>query len=162
MAIAIPNILVKRLLLNMDIILRENEKIIKEVREHGSVVVVHIIFWMAVVVGVSYTNLPWEFLGGVSLLALLVVIGKLFFWYRTRLTITDQRVVCRVQEGLFTWQVIEILIRDIKELSYARKGIASAVWGYGDLIVRTSADVLHAFERIPHPGALVESINRTR
>ncbi|MEK7616290.1 MAG: PH domain-containing protein [Patescibacteria group bacterium] len=146
----------------MSIIVRENEEKIKEIREHKLVLVPRFVFWIAVIILLGVWDSPQFVLIGVAIVAFLSLLIKIFRWEYTMLVLTNQRIVCQVQKGLFSRNTIELLYKDIKELSYANRGIGGTMFNYGDLKLSTAADVTHTFEHIPEPDHVVELIGKMR
>lgn len=155
----------------MTIILRENEKIIKAVRQHGLFLVPRIVIWLLIIGALSvwhwyghfdFYGYASEVLFGVSLVGLLAVLAKIIFWRRTVLWLTNQRFMCHVQKSLFSQTVVEMLYHDIKEISYEKQGLYASLFNYGNLYVHAASDTTHVFERVPKPEKLVEVINTVR
>ena len=99
---------------------------------------------------------------GTLFLGIFLIVWKLILWNFTLLILTDQRVVCQIQEGIFSKKIIEILYKDIKELSFSKKGLGGAVFNYGNLMLNTAADSTHIFEHIPGPDQVVALISKVR
>ncbi|MEK7583030.1 MAG: PH domain-containing protein [Patescibacteria group bacterium] len=153
------------------IILRENEKIIKRAWQHWTALVPRILMW-AVILGflfaVRYSGDfdfygEWRWVGFIaSALAVIGMFWKIALWRASVVVLTNQRVYCGVRTGIFSKTVIELLYKDIKEVSYVREGIMASIFRYGDLHLMSAADATHVFERIPKPEYLVEIINKVR
>lgn len=155
----------------MSIILRENEKLVKVVREHWMFLVQVFFTWPWVIVGVIVVRyaLNFDFFGfwNIAIIAAIAIVGlalahRLFIWKMNALIITDQRVVENLQQGIFAKTVTELLYQDILEISYSKQGMNASIYGYGDLKIRTAAENEVIFERVPKPDEVVTLINNIR
>ena len=155
----------------MPIILRQNENLVKMVRKHV-IFLLPVFFgwpWIIVVLILVRYLAHFDFFGYwpfvlilAVLLILLVIMYRLFIWRMDALIITDQRVVENEQRGFFSKTVTELLYRDILEISYTKEGVASSIYNYGDIKIRTASENEIVFEKVPDPAGVVEVINRNR
>jgi hypothetical protein len=151
--------------------LRENEKIIKSVRRHALFFVPRFVFWL-VLIGLLFVwryygkfefyGYTRETLGIFLLVATFAVLWKFYQWRRSIFMLTNQRVVYRVQNGVFTTMVTELLYPDIKELSYTKGGVWESIFNYGSVIFRTASESSHVMEYLPHPDKIVTLISKIR
>ena len=155
----------------MSIILRQNEQLIKVVRQHMMFLMPAFFSWPFVIVGLLAVRygLGFDFFGYWNwmsvlavLLVLLVILYKYYIWRNNALIITNQRVVENEQHGFFSKTVTELLFRDILEVSYDKKGVSASMYDYGDLKIRTAAENEIVLEKIAKPDETVELINQIR
>jgi len=153
------------------IILRQNEKLVKVVREHWMFLIEVFFTWPWILVGLVFVRylLNFNFFGFWNLVFIfaVVVIGfivlyRYFIWRMNALIITDQRVIENLQQGFFAKSVTELLYQDILEISYSKQGLNATLYGYGDLKIRTAAKNEVVFERVPNPDQVVTLINNIR
>lgn len=155
----------------MPITLRQNEQLIKIVRQHVMFLMSMFFSWPFILIGflvVRYA-LGFNFFGYWSwvlvfavLLVLLIILYKYYIWRNNALIITNQRIVENEQHRFFSKTVIELLYRDILEVSYDKKGVSASIYDYGDLKIRTAAENVIILEKIAKPDEIVELINQIR
>lgn len=151
--------------------LRENEKIIKIVRQHRSVIA-GTITWSVFLAGlatftffkfnINIFGYSWEVVVGVILIAAITILYKIYIWRKTTLTITNLRVVLNDRQGAFSRTVTELLYRDIHDISFKQTGLAALLNRYGKLIIKTPSGNEITFDRVPSPAKVIESINKVR
>ena len=151
--------------------LRENEEVIKIVRQHRSVMA-GAISWSVILTGlVSFAfikfNLDifgysWEIITGTVLIAALVILYKIYIWRKNTLIITSQRVIIDARQGAFSRPVTELLYRDIYDISFKQVGLSSMVSRYGQLTIKTPSGSEMTFDKVPSPASVVETINKIR
>jgi len=155
----------------MPIILRQNENLVKMVRKHVIFLLPVFFGWPWIIVALILVRYLarfdffgyWPFVLILAvLLILLVIMYRLFIWRMDALIITDQRVVENEQRGFFSKTVTELLYRDILEISYTKEGVASSIYNYGDIKIRTASENEIVFEKVPDPAGVVEVINKNR
>jgi len=155
----------------MTIIVRENEKIIKEARQHIVFFLPRLLIWAVILAFLfawgSYGNFDYFGYGNkipfmASVLGFILVAWKIFVWKNTVLVLTDQRVWCQIREGIFSNKAVEFLYRDIKQLSYSKKGFWQSVLNYGTLELHTSSDVAHLFTYVSRPDDIVNLVSAVR
>ena len=91
--------------------LRENEEVVKVVRQHRSVMA-GAISWSVILAGfVSFTFIKFdmdafgysrEIVIGIILIAALVILYKIYVWRKNTLIITSQRVIFDARRGAFS------------------------------------------------------------
>ena len=155
----------------MSISLRQNENLIKVVRQHWFFMVPTFVGWLAVLVVLLIVRyaIPFNFWGYWSLIFLLAVLivaviisYRFYLWRRNALVITDQRVVYFEQEGILSKTVTELLLPDVMEVAYVKNGINASTWNFGDIKIRTASDNTIVIPRLPAPDEVMETINRIR
>ena len=153
------------------ITLRENEKLIKTVRQHHSVLVGTTI-WPVLLAGlVSWAFLKfkldvfgylWEVIIGTVLIATLTILYKIYIWRKNILIITNQRVLLNIRQGALSQTVTELLYRDIYDISFKQVGLSALIYRYGKLIIKTLSGSEISFDKAPSPAKVVEIINKVR
>jgi len=153
------------------ITLRENEKIVRIVRQHRSVIA-GVIAWSVLIAGlttvaflkfdINIFGYSWEVMAGIILIATLTILYKIYIWRKNSLTITNQRIILNDREGAFSQTVTELLYRDIHDISFKQTGLAALINRYGKLIIKTPSGNEIVFDRVPSPAKVVESINKVR
>jgi len=153
------------------ITLRENEKLIKMVRQHRSVMAGTIV-WSVALAGLAIFALlrfrpdifgySLEIIAGIVLVAALTILHKIYIWRKNSLIITDQRIVLNERQGIFSRTVTEFLYGDIYDISFKQVGLAALLNKYGKLIIRTPSKSETAFDKVPSPAEVVEIINKIR
>src|SRR3989344_6096212 len=118
------------------ITLRENEKLIKTVRQHRSVVAGPIT-WSVLLAGlVSWAFLKfkldvfgysWEIVTGAILIAALIILYKFYIWRKKALIVTNQRVLLNIRHGAFSQPVTELIYRDIYDISFKQVGFSALI-----------------------------------
>lgn len=157
----------------MDIILRQNEELIKTVRRHWIFIAPSVAGWLAlaVLVIVVHYAVEYDFFFGywpvllpfVIILAAAAAAYKLYLWRADELYITNQRVVNHDQHSIFSKTVTELLYKDILQISYEKSGIVATMYDYGDLNLDTASENgVVIIKEIPAPDAIVEVINQAR
>ncbi len=151
--------------------LRENEKIIKAVRQHSSVMAGTIV-WSVLLAGLilfSFVRFDINVFGysaeiavGVVLIVSLVILYKIYIWRKNTLIITNQRVILNIRHNAFSITVTELLFRDIFDISFKQTGLASLLNRYGKLIIKTPSGNEIVFDKAPSPAEVVEIINKIR
>lgn len=153
------------------ITLRENEQVVKIVRQHRSVVAGKIV-WAVILAGLilfallqfnveSFKYLK-ESAAGVILITFLVIIHKIYIWRKNALVITNQRIVFHLKSGLFSRTVTEILYKDIHDISFKQSGMGGLFYRYGKLIIKTPLGGEMIFDKVSSPAKVVETINKVR
>lgn len=152
-------------------ILRENEKLIRAIRRHKSSLggiwslsagLVFLFLFVFFYLKFNFFGYGWQAFSVLVFILALVCLGKLYVWRNDVLYITNQRVIRNEQASLFDKTVTEILYQDVHEITFNKKGLASIVNNYGDLVIRTPSENKIVFEKIPDPEKVVEIINNTR
>lgn len=151
--------------------LRENEKLIKVVRHHKSSLggvwslsagLVFLFLFVLFYLKFNFFGYGWQAFSVLTFILALVCLGKLYIWQNDVLYITNQRVIRNEQSDLFNKTVTEILYQDVHEITFNKKGLASIMNNYGDLVIRTPSENKIVFDKIPDPEKVVEIINKTR
>lgn len=155
----------------MSIILRENENLIKSVRQHKMFLMPAIFGWPWLVVGLALIRyfVGFNFFGywllvlaASIVIVLLIILYRIFIWKRNALIITDQRMVENEQLGLFSKTVTELLYEDVRQISYDKHGMNASLYDFGDIKIRTASDSEIVLEKIAEPDEVVEIINNIR
>ena len=151
--------------------LRENEKLIKTVRQHRSVVAGAIV-WSVVFAGLAsffvlkfnpnVFGYSWEIAVGAILIAALIILYKIYIWRKNALIITNQRIILNVRQGALSQTVTELLYRDIYDISFKQVGLSALMNRYGKLIIKTPSGNEMTFDKVPSPVGVVEAINKIR
>lgn len=152
-------------------VLRENEKLIHVVRRHKSSLggtlslsagLMFLFLFVLFYLKFNFFGYGWQAFSVLVFILALVCLYKLYVWRNDALFITNQRIIRNEQVGLFYKIVTEILYEDVHEIIFNKKGFASMVNNYGNLIIRTPSENKIVFEKIPDPEKVVEIINKTR
>lgn len=151
--------------------LRENEEILKIVRQHRSTLTGAIV-WPVLFAGlVSFAFLKfkldvfgysWEIVTGAMLLTALIILYKIYVWRKNALIVTSQRVILDSRPGMFSRTVTELLYRDIYEISFKQVGLSSLLNRYGQLVIKTPSGGEITFDKVPSPAEVVKVINEIR
>ncbi|MBI2068854.1 MAG: PH domain-containing protein [Candidatus Yanofskybacteria bacterium] len=151
--------------------LRENEKLIEVVRRHKSSLggiwflsagLIFLFLFVLFYLKFNFFGYGWQAFSVLVFVLALACLYRTYVWKNDVLFITDQRVIRNEQAGLFNKTVTEILYQDVHEIIFNKKGLASIVNNYGDLIIRTPSENKIVFDKIPDPEKVVEIINKTR
>ena len=155
----------------MSIILRQNEKLIKTVRQHSMFLMPMFFTWPLIIVVGLFVRYFFDFsffgywfwvLAVLVLAVILIILHKLYIWKNSALVITSQRLVKNEQRGFFSKTVTELLYKDVLEVSYDKNGISASLYDYGDLKIRTASENEIVFDKIADPDETVELINEVR
>ena len=153
----------------MGISIRENEKIIKIVRQ-DALVLMPLLSWVIIVTllfiwhhaGNYDFEGKWAFVrSGSIIVATYAVARKIWTWHNSVLLVTNQRVAAHIRHGIFSKTLVDLLYRDIQEISYTKQGFYSTLGNYGDLKIRTGSDT-HVFDHMQNPEEIVAIINKIR
>ena len=153
------------------ITLRENEKLIKMVRQHrsvmagaitGSVLFAGIVSWAFLKFKLNIFGYSWEIVIGAMLIATLIILYKIYIWRKNALIVTNQRVLLNIRQGAFSRTVTELLYRDIYDISFKQSGLAALMNRYGKLIIKTPSGSEVVFDKVPSLAGVVEAINKIR
>jgi len=151
-------------------ILRENEKIIKVVRQHKSVMA-GTVAWSVILAGLVLfvtfrlrlvPDYSFELVSGVVLAVFLAILYKIYIWRKNTLVITNQRLLINIRQSLFSVTVTELLHRDIHDISFKQAGITALINRYGKLIIKTPLGSEIIFDKVPSPAKVVQTINEAR
>lgn len=164
--------IIETILINfLFMVLRENEKLVEVVRRHKSSLsgtlslsagLVFLFLFVLFYLKFNFFGYGWQVFSVLVFILALVCLSKLYVWRNDVLYITNQRITRNEQAGLFNKTVTEILYQDVHEITFNKKGLASIVNNYGDLVIRTPSENKIIFEKIPDPEKVVEIINKTR
>ncbi len=150
----------------------EGEEIVEVIRQH----------WIAKIgalcAATLFVLLPFFFmfylfgLGaiGVTLFVTLIIFGLIFcareyyMWKYNVFVITNKKVIDIDQRGLFHKVVSEVAFPKVLDVSYQSKGIINAVFGFGDITVKTSIPDLalairHVAQVKKRTALLIEAIS---
>ena len=84
-------------------------------------------------------------------------------WYCQILVVTNQRVVCVRQQGLFDRSVSGLNLQSIQDVSYRIRGIFSTIARVGTVtILGAGSGTVIVFPQLRNPGAIVATINEAR
>lgn len=153
------------------ITLRENEKILKAVRQHRSVIAGAIIWSVLLACLVTFAFLKfdldifgysWEIIAGIILIVTMIILYKIYIWRKNALIITSQRVILNIRQGVFSRTVTELIYRDIYDISFKQVGFLALINCYGKLIIKTPSGSEIIFDKVPSPAQVVDVINETR
>ena len=151
--------------------LRENEEIIKTIRQHRSIVA-GAVAWPVIFAGLAAAafyrmdlvifGYSWEITAAGVLFATLVILYKIYVWRKNALVITNQRIILDIRHSAFSKTVTELLYRDIYDISFKQTGLPALIGRYGNLIIKTPSGSEVIFDKVPSPASVVETINRIR
>ena len=151
--------------------LKENEKLVKMVRQHRSVmagaIARSIIFtglalFVFLKLDLDVFGYSREIIAGAVLIAVLVILHKIYIWRKNTFVITKQRVILNVWQGMLSRTVTELLYRDIYDISFKQVGFSALMNHYGKLIIKTPAQSEIIFDKVPSPAKVVGIINEIR
>ena len=151
--------------------LRENEKTLKTVRQHRSVVAGAVSRSVIFAGLISFAFLKFnldifgysrKIIAGVILIAALIILYKIYIWRKNTLIITNQRVILNIRQGAFSRTVTELLYRDIQSVSFKQSGLAALINRYGKLIMKTPSGSEITFDKVPSPAEVVRAVNEVR
>ena len=155
----------------MSFILRQDEKLIKQVRRHwvfifpyyaGSLIVLLLLLLIYQLWGWTMWGYWWWFYLACACCGVIMVLYKTFIWKRNLLVLTNQRIVEVQQHGFFSSNVMELLYRDVLEISYVVKGMRAVIYGFGHIKMRTASNNEVIIQNVPNPDKIVEIINKIR
>ena len=155
----------------MPITLRQNEELIKVVRQHVIFLIPIFFTWPLLIIVMFLIRYlaNFNFFGYWSLalpssilIVVLIILYKLYIWKNNAMIITNQRVIKNEQFGFFSKTVTELIYKDILEISYSKDGMNASIYDYGDLKIRTASENDIIFEKIADPDETVEFINNIR
>lgn len=148
-----------------------DEKIILLLRPH----LVTNVKWILFASLMAFVPLFWNFLPVISLLpsnyhfvltlfwlalTLTIVFESFLVWYFSVNIITDERVIDVDFYGLLFKQVDLAQINKIQDVNYTQKGILSALFNYGDVVIKTAADIpTFKFEHVPNPEGVMKVLS---
>jgi len=151
--------------------LKPEEDILMTVRQD----LVPLIPW--VIVLIVWFILPFFFMfplftlgeWGVLIFAV-IVLSAVFFayrtwfgWQRTMFVVTDRRLVDIDQHGFFDRTISELFYSGIDDVSYRKKGLLSTIFGYGNVLIRTTGSAADIeVRRVRGPDKLHDLINDLR
>jgi membrane protein YdbS with pleckstrin-like domain len=151
--------------------LRENEKIIKVARQHGSVLF-KTIFLAVLIVGAlififlkynfNILGYSWSIVIASIVIASIIVLYKIHFWRKNALIITNQRVMLLNKNGFFSRTITELLYKDIYDISIKQVGILAIMNRYGKIMIHTPSRNNIIFDKISSPTEVVRIINEIR
>lgn len=91
----------------------------------------------------------------------------LFFWrgvldyYLDVWIVTNERVVARVQHGLFNRQVVELRLSRVQDVSAKTQGLWGTLLNFGEARVETAGEEENfVFEQVPRPYQVSEKVLR--
>lgn len=91
----------------------------------------------------------------------------LFFWrgvvdyYLDVWIVTNERVVARVQNGLFNRQVVELRLSRVQDVSAKTQGLWGTLLNFGEARVETAGEEENfIFEQVPHATQVSEQVLR--
>jgi hypothetical protein len=158
--------------------LRENEKVLMEVRKHWWVLVRHIgttllliiaLWVLTAVLGRTAPDLPWLLLALPGTLALAAWVAYAYAeWANDVTIITDRRLInIHVQILAFRRSVNEIPLDGIHEITTELPPLHDFIGrmlGYGTVVVKTTGEAVSLrLQEVPHPQIIQETIfNRRR
>ena len=126
--------------------LDEDEKILLEIGPH-SFFLVWPLFW-SIGIGIflivfSLLKAGFSFWFFLSFIVAVGVFGTYALlavsrFYRNRAFLTNKRLWVKIQDKPFKVKVKEVALKDILEVEYEISGLKASLFGYGDLIVKTS------------------------
>lgn len=83
------------------------------------------------------------------------------YWFYNIGIITDRRVVDVDYSGIIYVHVAATIVSKIEDVSYAQTGFLRTLFNYGDVSIRTAAQVLDfEFLRVPHPSKVTFIIQK--
>lgn len=104
------------------------------------------------------------------LIFVVVLLACLFFayrtwfsWQRTMFVVTDRRLVDIDQNGFFDRTISELFYSGIDDVSYRKKGLLATLFGYGQVLIRTTGSAADIeIRRVRKPAKLHDLINDLR
>lgn len=153
------------------IMLRENEKVLKIIRQHRSVIAGTVLLSVTFAGFITFVFLrynfsifgySWEIITGVALIATITILYKIFIWRKNTLIITNQRIVLNDREGVFSRTVTELIYNDIHSIGFKQIGLSALLNRYGKLIMKTPSGNEIIFDKVSSPAEVVTIINEIR
>lgn len=155
----------------MEFIIRPGEKIIKTFRTYKGQLNA-IIFWFFLIVGGlvflrfgSKLNFGdyWQYIFAVVIIIFFFwFLIKWVIWRGRRLIVSNQRIIYINRKGILNKIVTEILLKDVEEVSFQKKGVGSMFSNYGTVRIKTEADNDLVIHKIVNPQDVMDVINKTR
>ena len=96
------------------------------------------------------------------LFSLFHFLTKYWVWHRTILIVTDRVIEFRNQVGLFSHNTVELLHKDIVEVSFSQSGFDDSIARTGIVNIKTLSGQAIAIPRVKNPHDVVSQINNIR
>lgn len=140
--------------------LKPDEQIVKIVRQYG---LVHIWKFLvfAVIILVDFFFMFWLFKQGwwgaivfavVLVIIILAGLKWLIVWRNNFFAITNYRIVDCDQQGFFDKHVGETALNKISDVTYRKKGVMQAVFGYGNIALEVAnSDTVIVLDKVKNP-----------
>lgn len=148
-----------------------HEKVILLLRPH----LVTNWWWIAIALVMLPVPLVWGSLPVISLLPANYLLVISLFWYALVLVflfenfldwffsvniVTDERIIDVDFYGLLFKTVDVANINKIQDVNYVQKGILSAFFNYGSVLIQTASEIPEfSFENVPHPEDVMKVIS---
>lgn len=139
------------------------EKIIRIIRKHWSVLLKRIIFFCIWFLAPFFFMYPlfqqgqWGVLVFVGLIgsSLIFLLYTILLWYWNFAIITTRRIIDVEKSGILQKTVSELLHSQVIDISYSKKGIAGLLWNRGVVVVVPSGEKIELrFEDVKSPQEL--------
>jgi uncharacterized membrane protein YdbT with pleckstrin-like domain len=106
---------------------------------------------------------PNEIFTIIAIVVLLFALSYTFYyfllWFYDVYIITNQRVICVEQKSLFSKEFAEIDLADIKDVTYAIKGVAATLFRYGTVKIKSEDGTLE-LEGLSEPDEVQEMLKK--
>lgn len=97
------------------------------------------------------------------LILLMYVFEKFLSWFFNMTIITDERIVDVDFVNLTTKKVSDADLDKIQDVSFTNSGAFGTIFGYGNVLVQTAAEVVEfVFENVPHPEDVAKILQHLR
>ena len=87
-------------------------------------------------------------------------ITRFFVWYFNLGIVTSSKVIDVDIHGIMSSEASTAFLTQIEEITESSKGIGSAVFNYGDVLIQTAGEIPNIeFTNVPRPSLVVQLIN---
>ena len=150
------------------------DTVLYKTHQHVVVLILRIISifmpYAIVVMFVSFFALDWgnRGLGSFVLEAITLIVWLLlisgwyyFFWVKSYFIISNEKIIVKVRNGLFSKFHMSIHYRNIRDTAFSKNNIFHYLFGYGTFFARSSAGAMWDLEAksIPHIEKVYKIIN---
>lgn len=147
------------------------DKIILSIRPHALSLAGPFLTLFAVIGVISGARLYFQFsffgyftqvLAVAILLSLFHFMNNYWIWHKTVLHITERRIIFRNQLGIFSHNTVELLHKDVTEVSFSQSGFDDSISSTGVLNLKTLSGQVISIDRVKDPNNVVNQINELR
>ncbi|MDD3793228.1 MAG: PH domain-containing protein [Candidatus Gracilibacteria bacterium] len=97
----------------------------------------------------------------VLIIVILIFFIEYFFWYKSYFIVSNEKILIKVRNGLFSMYHMNIYYKNIRDMAYSKNNIFHYMFDYGTFFARSSAGASGDFEAkyIPNVGEVYKIIN---